>query len=329
MMRVDVDSSTHPMLRMFRPSVATREIELLADAINSSLDVSYRGLSVYAYARYGKTEGVAFLTKHQEWLGVRRAALRMISISSPEKRDGNFISNLLSCLEVRVSPRATLNDRFRLLLTYLVEACHLSKSRAVILFVDEAQRLKPADYEHLVSIDNSMTMKRYYVFYVFLNQRDVTGYTNEVVSRSEHPPHVYGRFLTRKHEMSGVKCPEDASYILDNYDSRTEWPIGSGISFSRHFAPSGFEAGWRLAHHANRMWEIAEKIRTEHRLASHWTWPMKSFEGAVAYLLTVIAPRHTDFSGFSDDEIEEAIIAAGYAELELSRETYTFHGDAQ
>lgn len=318
----------HPMLALFRPLVATREIELLSDAINAALDVSYRGLSVYAYARFGKSEGVTYLVDHPQWLGSRMAALRTLIMPKTDKRtDGSFISTLLNCFNVRVSPRTTPNERFNQLTSYLVECCHLAKSRLIIIFIDEAQRMKPADYEHLVTIDNQMTMLRYYVFYVFINQRDLTGYTNESVSRSEYPPHVYGRFLTRKHEMSGVRCAEDAAYILDGYDHATEWPAGSGSSYSEHFAPQAFSAGWRLSQHAAQLWEIASNLRTEHRLTDDWTWPMKSFEGTVAYLLTTIAPRHAEFAGFSAEELREAISAAGYVELELSRETYVFSGE--
>lgn len=313
----------HPMLELFRPIVATHEIERLSDAINAALDVSYRGLSVFAFARFGKTEGITYLFRNQEWLGERKAALRTLIMPKADKRtDGSFISTLLNAFKVRVSPRSTPDERFNLLISHLIECCHLANSRLVIVFIDEAQRMKPADHEHLVTIDNWMTQLRYYVFYVFVNQRDLTGYTNESTSRSEHPPHVHGRFLVRKHEMVGVRGPEDAAYIMGRYDVFTEHPAGSCVSFSEHFAPKSFKAGWRLAQHAARLWEIAENLRTENRLSQVWTWPMKSFEGVIAYLLTTIAPRNADFTEFSDAELMEAILASGYVELELSRETY-------
>jgi hypothetical protein len=297
----------------------------LADAINAALDVSYRGLAVYAYARVGKSEGVTYLVSHSQWLGPRKAALRALVMPNAEKRtDGSFISTLLNCFNIKVSLRTTPDERFKQLISYLIECCHLARSRLVVVFIDEAQRMKPVDYEHLVTIDNWMTKLRYYVFFVFINQRDITGYTNESITRSEYPPHVYGRFLTRKHEMCGVRSPEDAAYLLGRYDHATEWPAGSGISFSEYFGPQAFKAGWRLAQHATQLWDIASNLRTEHRLSQNWTWPMKSFEGAVAYLLTTIAPRHPEFIGFTDDELNMAVRAAGYVELELSRETYVF-----
>lgn len=315
--------SIHPMLGLFRPTVATREIEHLSDAINAALDVSYRGLSVYAFARFGKTEAITYLISHPEWIAPREAALRSLIMPKADKRtDGSFISTLLYAFKVRVSPRSTPDERFNLLISYLIECCHQACGHLVIVFIDEAQRMKPADHEHLVTIDNWMTSLRYYVFFVFVNQRDITGFSNESMSRSEHPPHVHGRFLVRKHEMCGVHDPEDAAYILGRYDHATEFPAGSGISFSEHFAPEAFRAGWRLAQHAARLWEIASNLRTEHRLSQNWTWPMKSFEAVIAYLLTVVAPRQVDFAGLSDDELKEAITASGYIELEQSRETY-------
>ena len=53
---------------------------------------------------------------------------------------------------------------------------------------------------------------------------------------------------------------------------------------------------------------------------------MKSLEGSVAYLVTNVAPNKPDFVSFSDDDIQDALEASGYIELELSRYTYGHNG---
>lgn len=53
---------------------------------------------------------------------------------------------------------------------------------------------------------------------------------------------------------------------------------------------------------------------------------MKSLEGSVAYLVTNIAANTPDFLSFSADDIQNALEASGYIELELSRHTYGHNG---
>lgn len=317
----------HPMLELLRPTVATREIESLSNAILVALEASYRGICVYAYARFGKSEAATYLRLHKEWLGRHEAAILSFLCPLADKRtDGSFTSTLLIGLNVRISSKSTPDERMQQLGSFLIERCHAANSKLVIIMVDDANRLKPRDYEHLVTLDNLLTAAGYYLFIVSIFQRDVTGFTNESVTQSEYPPHVHGRFFVRKHEFCGIRSIEDLAYYLSRYDESTEWPAGSGMSYSRHFAPLAFDNGWRLAHEAPRLWAAAEKLRNGHRLPSAWTWPMKSIEGTVAYLLTNVAAKTTDFQDFSDADIDAALEAAGYIELELSRHTYGHNG---
>ena len=326
-MDAHIHEDQHPMLELLRPTVATREIESLSNAILVALEASYRGIGVYAYARFGKSQAAEYLRLHKEWLGRHKAAiLSFLSPLADKRTDGSFASTLLTGLKVRTSTKSTPDERMQQLASFLIERCHAAGSKLVIIMVDDANRLKPTDYEHLVTLDNLLTAIGYYLFIASIFQRDVTGFTNESVTQSEYPPHVHGRFFVRKHEFCGVRTIEDLAYYLSRYDESTEWPAGSGVSFSRHFAPLAFDNGWRLAHEAPRLWAAAEKLREASRLPSTWTWPMKSIEGTVAYLLTNVAPRNPDFNGFSDADIDAALDAAGYIELELSRHTYGHNG---
>ena len=318
----------HPMLDLLRPTVATREIEKLSDAIMLALEASYRGICVYSFARFGKTEAITYLRLHRKWLKEYKAAILTLECPKADKRtDGSFTSILLTWFKVRYSLKATPHELMQQLASFLIERCHAAGSKLVMIMADDANRLKPDDYEHLVTLDNLLTRRGYYLFVVSVFQRDVTGFTNETVVRSEYPPHTHGRFLVRKHELSGVRNIEDLSYYLARYDQNTEWPAGSGVSYSRHFSAHAFENGWRLAQEASRLWAAAERLRAANRLPSKWTWPMKSLEGTVAYLLTSIAANKPDFCELSNNEIENAVEVAGYTELELSRHTYGPNGE--
>lgn len=318
----------HPMLELLRPTVATREIERLTNGTVLALEASYRGIGVYSYGRFGKTEAAKYMREHRQWLGRHRAT--MVSFESPQadrRTDSSFIAAMLTAFRVRYSNKSRPHELMQQLVAFLIERCLAEDTKLVIVFLDDANRLKPIDYEHLVTLDNFMTKRGYYFFAISIFQRDVMGFTNESVLRSDYPPHVHGRFLVRKHEFSGVQNIEDLAYYLSRYDESTEWPVGSGVSFTNHFATHAFANGWRLAHEATRLWNAAAELRDQHRLPSEWTWPMKSLEGAVAYLLTNVAANQPDLLSFSDEHINDALEFAGYVELELSRHTYGHHGD--
>jgi hypothetical protein len=313
----------HPLLRLFRPTVATRSIERLADAINSSLDMGYRGLSVYGFARFGKTEGKNYLIQYPEWLFPRTAALLQIDVPDTHKRtDRSFYQSFLTLLGLRIPNRATPDELCAMIMGKLIEECKNRHTRLVIVFFDEAQRLLPTDYESFVTIDNRMTQAGYYFFTVFINQRDITGFSNEKFDNTEHPPHVTGRFLIRKHEFKGICDEEEAAYVLNRYDKFTEWPPGSNVSYTEYFAPQAVKEGFCLAQFAPLLWEEAENLRAEVRLPPEWTWPMKSFEATVIYLLTVVIPETPNFENFTDENILAALHASGLIELELSRHAY-------
>lgn len=315
----------HPLLQLFRPTIATHAIEHLADAIHAAIDVGYRGIGVYGYARFGKTEATCYLCDHREWLGRRGAAIIQIDAPDTRKRsDSTFFQSLLTLLRAPVPLRANPDQLCALLMARLVESALNADARLVIVFIDEAQRLLPSDYENLVTLDNRMKKAGFYLFVVFVHQRDITGFTNEVVVTMDHPPHVAGRFLLRKHEFTGLRDVADAAYALSRYDEGSEWPVGSGISYTQYFAAEAFtERNFRLAHYAERLWRAAENLRTQERLSSEWTWPMKSFEAAAVHLLTVVIPRRgASFDGFTDHDLQEALWTAQLIELEKSRSTY-------
>lgn len=320
----------HPLLHDFRPSVATPAIEGLADAILLALEQGYRGLSVYGFARFGKTEAVRYLVDHPFWLKGRPAALLFIEATDQTKRtDKTFYTSVLSELGIGIPSRVRPEKLADMVTSALMEECQERQARLIILFMDEAQRLLPSDYENLVSIDNRLTKHRYYLCVVFINQRDMTGFSNESNSSADHPPHVTGRFFISKHAFVGVRGASEAAAILDRYDTQTEWPPGSGISFTRHFVPEIFDRGFRLANYAESLWSEACNLRATVRLPEHWTWPMKSFEGTVIHLLTNIIPRAHDFEGLSIPQLQEAVRISGLIELEQSRHTYMPAGTKQ
>jgi hypothetical protein len=233
--------------------------------------------------------------------------------------EGAFYSLILVNFEQKASQHSPPSSRLQRICNYLVAKCNERRSDLVVIFLDNAERLFPDDYEHLATLDNEMTNRGYMLFFVFVYQSDFTGVVSEKIYDGNPTPHVKQRFLMRNHQFTGLHGEDEVAHVLGRLDELTEWPEGSGISFSRHFAPGAFDRGWRFRQHAPQLWEKAYALRRKYKLPEPWTWPMKSFEGTVNFLLTNIARNRPDFDGFTDADLDTALEASAFIEIERSR----------
>ena len=309
----------HPLHQRLRAPFATRPIERMANAIVSAIEAEYRGIVVYGLARFGKSWAARYLSSTSAWLAGAFFCARIGVPKNHKRTDGAFFSLWLERFALSLPERSSALDRMARLRNFLISKCNEYGTDLAVVFIDEAQRLFPDDYEHLVTLDNELTERGYMLFVVFVIQRDFSGGVLEKVYDGNPPPHVRGRFLVRRHEFGGLDGVDEIDHALGRMDDHTEWPPGSGRSYSRHFAENAFENGWRLRTHAAQMLERAKVLREVHSLPVAWTWPMKSFEVCINFMLTNIAKNRPEFAGFSDEDIDAALEAAGFIELERSR----------
>lgn len=321
----DGPEDVHPLLRLYRPSVATPSINTLAEAVHTAFDDETRALNVFGYAQYGKSRAIEYLRTHTLWLKSRGRTAAMRSIVIPDmlrRSDRTFPKLLLTLLGIRAAGRADALELGILLANTMMAFCHEKRTRTAILFLDEGNRLQPADFEFMAWLDAQLVGYRYVLFYVIVHQRDVTGFSNETLRTPDHPPHVSARFRFSSVDFSGMRGEDDVAYVADRFDTKNHWPSKSGISFTAHFVPEAFAAGFRLRQLAPRLWRLAEAVRAEQGLQPEWTWPMRSLEHTLVNLLTQVAPRIAEFTDFTDEQLRKAIIASRLVELERQRIEY-------
>lgn len=311
--------SEHPLLRRIRPPIATRPIERLANEIVKAIEIQLRGLVVYGMARFGKTWAIKYLIASLAWMRGPMFACRVLVPKSQTATEGAFCSLFLVTFEQKAYQYSSPVSRVKRICNYLIQNCNQRCADLVVLFLDNAERFHPEFYEHLATIDNEMTDQGYLLFVVFVVQSDFTGVVSEKLYDGNPTPHVKQRFLLRSHLFTGLNGEDEVSHVLGRLDEHTEYPEGSGISFSRGFAREAFDRGWRFQQHAPQLWNKASELRRLHRLPEPWTWPMKSFEGTSTFLLTNVAARRRGFDGFTDEDIAIALDAAAFLEMERSR----------
>src|SRR3546814_241168 len=106
-------------------------------------------------------------------------------------------------------------------------------------------RLSDTDLEQLLAIHNALRMERISMTTVSFAQPEIKERVTGLMTRRQHQ--LIARFLSEPLIFEGCSSPQELEAILDAYDTRSEYPEGSGWSYTRFFLPDAYSCGFRLA----------------------------------------------------------------------------------
>jgi hypothetical protein len=313
----------HPMLKAKRPIIPTRCIEALANAIKIAIEDGHQGIQINGRARDGKTMAATYLQTHLSWLDNPAFVLRISMPRRTNHSDTAFYKTIQAEFGLTQHHHSSAINRIRQLSDRIIADCMAQNCTLAILFIDEAQHLSNDDFEYLTNIDNIMADSGFQLFCVFIHQTDDPK-AEKKKKRSrlfdELPPHVVGRYFMAEHTFSGLRGAADITYALDQFD---RWLKFDGKSFTEFFANQAFVNGWRFASHANDFVNAISSIRKRGSLSASGDLAMKIFDVVCYRLLVRVAGESPTFVGFDQDQIEKALIDAGYLRLESTRKRQT------
>jgi hypothetical protein len=309
----------HPMMEDDnRPKVATKPIESLGDAILIALEDGYRGIQILGRSGDGKSYASSYLSTHLQWL---KQPAPTCWVSIPRRTNGSdnvFYKVIQGALKLSYHPGSAAIDRLGQIVSRISSDCQRAGSRRFILFIDEAQRLSVDDYDYLANIDDAVGVDGFRLLCVLVNQSDdAKAFGKKWEARvNGMPPHVIRRFFMAEHTFRGLEGLSEIAHALSRYDTAEHL----GVTFSAFFGPGAYAVGWRLASEASKFVAALNEIRQEAQLAGLSDLPMMIFELAVKRLLVNVAGCKDTFKEFTQGEIKEAILRAGYLKLEASRQ---------
>ena len=98
---------------------------------------------------------------------------------------------------------------------------------------------------------------------------------------------------------------------LNSYDVGSEWPDGSGTSYTKYFFPKAFEGGFRLSAFAAELWNIFEEMgpaNPKHGLQV----PMQHIARTVEALIRKFSDDDIHEPGIKRDDLVTAVERTGY-----------------
>lgn len=156
----------------------------------------------------------------------------------------------------------------------------------IVLLIDEAQDVTFREWKWLVGLQNELDYEGY-LLSVFSVGSHQLAYRHEYMAVTGNA-HVAARFMAAHARFHGLRSSQEVEYVLNGYDLDSEWPLGSGVSYLEHFAPSDFSAGHRLADCAGHLWRALVELSpdTAHR---HLEFPMQHIARATESILFQLA----------------------------------------
>ena len=104
---------------------------------------------------------------------------------------------------------------------------------------------------------------------------------------------------------------KEMEYCLSGYDA-TEFPSGSGWTFTAYFFPESYAAGWRAASLSEAIWNAFLDVLSSLSLPKNPEIPMEYFARTVERLFRLYQDRAVHLDGISHFQIIEAINFTGF-----------------
>lgn len=183
---------------------------------------------------------------------------------------GGFLDSLLDTIAFEAKRERT-NGRLKHQLNNALYAMAAESGR-IFFIVDEAQELIEAEYCWLKKIINALVKKRITVTVILFGQIELK--KRRLILKSQARSDLVVRFIPSIYPFEGISCVEDLRDFLVQCDGNSEYPEGSGLTYTHFLWPIAFENGFRLVSCAEHLWAALTSIAPlgpgQKGIAMHW-----------------------------------------------------------
>ena len=288
--------------------VPTNALEAFVNVCVGWINSNLVGALVPGLQRIGKSMAVDyFVTNYQKWLG------NSVGVVSAEVlfhkggiSEGAFWGDLLKSMK-RPTKKRSPEERRELFVGRLVEAASRSEKKKVIIFLDEAQLLDDALFKLMIGVHNELwRIYRIKCVCILVGQPELETLASTFIAEGKRQ--IVGRYMADTYVFQPLTGITDFEAAVECYDLHLHHPVG-GPSFTEHFAPMPWAAGYRLTSDADMIFERIVQARTDNGLPEGQGMTMQGFTTLMNHILINLLPNLKPGGHLHPDEIDEAIIA--------------------
>jgi hypothetical protein len=235
----------------------TPMMERAYGAIRERVWARRTGAVFYAYPRMGKTRCAFAVKSLLEEEFPKCYVTLMSALSTTRPSDSRMFSLLLSAEK---HPLAVRKNALSLLESAVADIEVKTKSRGgnqYILIIDEMQCLDEVDLQQLVAFHNALEIQKIRMTTISFAQPQISHRRTALLATDDRQ--IIARFLSELMVYDGCADADELKQILRAFDENSEFPEGSGWTYTRFFVPLAFANGFRLATYSSRLWRELSK----------------------------------------------------------------------
>lgn len=303
--------------------VVTRDYSLFTIAIHDMveriagwLDDQVDGATIYGPSRFGKSNAVDHWL--QRLLSERHGGYIPLVIwshtdSGGSQSVGRFYAHLLEASGHRLAQaRRSPLERQIMLVERWIELATQGGGRFLVLVIDEAQGMNQREWLWLVELHSLLEKQR--IRLCVFSIASLQFFDEPLGMALAGGAHVAARFMLAAEPFHGVRDVDELAYVMRGYDEGSEWPPGSGCSFTAGLAPRPWAGGFRMAHHAGALMHAMHETLPM-RYAGPVDFPMKTVAQTCRHVLLQIASGADIDTATSPGAWREAVENCGHRTL--------------
>lgn len=264
--------------------ISTPSVYEMGNEISEWLDLRQSGGMIYGPPRMGKTSAIKYIGRKLLYdFGGNLPIVTFECQSHSIAREGEFFTEFLHAVGHALAHKGNIPERRERLYQHLRSLAERNMHRRLVIFLDEAQKLQKDHYAWLVDISNYLERAKVVPTFILVGQQELANRRNAMVIAKQFQ--VVGRFMVNTHQFAGISSAKEVQVCLHAYDEQSEYPEGSGWSYSRFYFPVAYEHGWRLEGQAENVWKAFMEAREEGQLPGAPQIPMKFLTAAIEYVL--------------------------------------------
>lgn len=285
----------------------TNALEAFVNVCVGWINSNLVGALVPGLQRIGKSHAVDyFVANYRRWLGNSVGVVSAEVLPHKQISEGIFWGDLLTSMK-RPTNKRSPEDRRKLLVGRLVEAGSRSEKKKVVIFIDEAQLLDDMLYKLLIGIHNEI-WRLYHIkcVWILVGQPELETVISTYIAEGKRQ--IVGRFMADTYVFQPLTGIMDFKAAVECYDLHLHHPV-NGPSFTQHFAPVPWAAGYRLASDADMIFGRIVQARANSGLPDGSGMTMQGFTTLMNYVLIQLLPNLKAGGQLNPADIDEAIVA--------------------
>ncbi|WP_339783476.1 ATP-binding protein [Paenibacillus sp. FSL R7-0313] len=296
--------------------IGTKEVRRMYKNIKQWIENRAPGGIAYGRPRLGKTWAIDYLTKELPIdFGEKLPILKFKCEQNSRINETTFYEELLVQFGhgIPFSGRKTMKaERLK---KYLQEIVESSGSKRLILFIDDAQRLVPVQYNILMDIYNYLKEFGISMTVILVGQEELKHVRSGFIASKMGQ--IVGRFMVHEYKFSGVRTKDELQTCLVGYDSLSEYPTNSGWSYTRFFFPDAYEQGFRLESSTEELFSTISNIRKEKGITKPLEVPMQYLTLTIEYAFKKYGVLGKNVDHLTSSHWLDSLGKSGYIENEL------------